>query len=239
MSEKPSFFRRKSTYLVGVPILVLLAVVGGPFVYINFIRDDAPDPLSFDDVSSSSSTSRADAATAPAAVDGTWVIAGDSLVGYRVKETLFGQSAEGVGRTSDVEGSLTIGGTTLTDASFTVDMTTVESDESNRDGQFRGRIMDTAQFPTSEFTLTEPVELDEIPDDLETITVDVTGDLTLRGTTRSVTFPLEARRNGDRIEVNGTIPINFPEWGIPNPSGGPASVGDDGELEVLLVFTRQ
>jgi polyisoprenoid-binding protein YceI len=237
MSDKPSFFRRKSTYLVGIPVLILLAVVGGPFVYINFIRDDAPERLSLDDVTTSS-TARGDDAATPATVDGAWTIADDSLVGYRVDEILFGQTAEAVGRTGAVEGSLTIAGTTVTDASFTVDMTTVQSDESNRDRQFQGRIMDTAQFPTAEFRLTEPLELDEIPDDGREVTVDATGDLTLRGTTKSVTFPVRATRTGDRIAINATIPINFPEWGIPNPSGGPASVGDDGELEVLLVLNR-
>jgi polyisoprenoid-binding protein YceI len=237
MSDKPSFFRRKSTYLVGIPVLILLAVVGGPFVYINFIRDDAPERLSLDDVSTSSTSRGAEAAT-PATLDGPWTIAADSLVGYRVDEILFGQTAEAVGRTDAVEGSLTIVGTTVTDASFTVDMTTVQSDESNRDRQFHGRIMDTARFPTAEFRLTEPLELDQIPDDGREVTVDATGDLTLRGTTKSVTFPVRATRTGDRIAINATIPINFPEWGIPNPSGGPASVGDDGELEVLLVLNR-
>lgn len=237
MSDKPSFFRRKSTYLVGIPLLILLAVVGGPFVYINFIRDDAPERLSLDDVSTTSAPS-GDTTPVPATVDGTWTIADDSLVGYRVDEILFGQTAEAVGRTAAVEGSLTIAGTTVTDASFTVDMTTVQSDESNRDRQFHGRIMDTNQFPTAEFTLTEPLELDEIPEDGREVTVDATGDLTLRGTTKSVTFPVTATRTGDRIAVNATIPISFPEWGIPNPSGGPASVGDDGELEVLLVLNR-
>ena len=32
--------------------------------------------------------------------------------------------------------------------------------------------------------------------------------------------------------------MTFSDYDIDDPSGGPASVGDDGELEVLLVFSR-
>ena len=38
--------------------------------------------------------------------------------------------------------------------------------------------------------------------------------------------------------VNGTVTVTFADYDIDDPSGGPASVGSDGELEVLLVFTR-
>ena len=44
-------------------------------------------------------------------------------------------------------GSFTIAGSSVTDGSFTVDLTTVTSDESRRDNAFQGRIMETSQFP--------------------------------------------------------------------------------------------
>jgi len=53
-----------------------------------------------------------------------------------------------------------------------------------------------------------------------------------------VSFPLKGRRNGATIEVNGTIPVTFADYGIDNPSGGPAQVGDTGEVEVLLAFAK-
>lgn len=40
-----------------------------------------------------------------------------------------------------------------------------------------------------------------------------------------------------RVDL-GTIPVTFADSGIANPSGGPALVGDDGEVEVLLVFAK-
>ena len=44
-----SALRRPRTWLIAVPIAVVLALVAGPFVYINFIKEDAPDRLSLDD----------------------------------------------------------------------------------------------------------------------------------------------------------------------------------------------
>ena len=65
------------------------------------------------------------------------------------------------------------------------------------------------------------------------------GNLTLRGVTKSVTFELTASRKGsDTIAVQGDIPITWSEWGIPEPSFGPAQVASDGEIEFLLVLTR-
>ena len=87
--------------------------------------------------------------TAPAGVDGTWVAVQDSsTVGYRIQEVLAGVDTEAAGRTDQVTGSITIDGTQVTAADFTVDMATFTSDESRRDGQFNGRIMSVDQFPT-------------------------------------------------------------------------------------------
>jgi polyisoprenoid-binding protein YceI len=151
---------------------------------------------------------------------------------------LNGQDNEATGSTTAVTGSLTLGGTTVSTASFSVDMTTVASGERQRDSQFRGRIMQTSQFPTAAFELTSPIQLTSIPDNLTTVTVAATGKLTLHGTTQAVTFNVDARRNGAHLEVRGTIPIAFSDYGINNPSGGPASVGNSGELEFLLVLTK-
>ena len=65
-----------------------------------------------------------------------------------------------------------------------------------------------------------------------------TGDLTLHGVTKSVTFDLSAQRDGANIKVNGTIPVVFADYRISNPSGGPATTADNGLLEFLVVFER-
>ena len=72
----------------------------------------------------------------------------------------------------------------------------------------------------------------------DSITVTVTGDLTLRGVTQSVTFQLEAKADNGRIGVLGNIPIVFSDYEIANPSNGFAQTGDDGLLEFVLVFDK-
>jgi polyisoprenoid-binding protein YceI len=231
-----SAVRNKWTWIIGIPVLLVVVFVGGPFVYINFIRDDAPDPLRFSTETTrpSSSTTTPTAAT----VDGEWNVKPDSTVGYRAREVLFGQSADAAGRTQDVTGTMTVTGTTVDTASFTADLTTLESDSDNRDNAVQGRILNTAEFPNATFELTEPIELGSIPDDLVEVAEQATGDLTIHGTTKSVTFDLKARRNGDTIEVNGSIPITWSEYNIGAPSGGPAQVEDSGHMEFLITFER-
>jgi hypothetical protein len=54
-----------------------------------------------------------------------------------------------------------------------------------------------------------------------------------------VTLDLTAKRTAGRIQAAGSVPVVFAEWGIPNPSFGPAKTGDRGELEFLLLFEPQ
>ncbi len=50
-------------------VVVILGLVGGPFVYINFIKDDPPDRFALDDGDASAATIGASASTAPAGDD--------------------------------------------------------------------------------------------------------------------------------------------------------------------------
>ena len=245
MPSLPPAFRRHRAKLIAAAVVVLLVAVVGPFVYINVIQDDPPPPPSVDDVATgsadgSSSTTSGPSDASSAGIDGTWEVqrSDDVFAGYRVKEVLFGQDTEAVGRTGKVTGTLTAAGTTITKVDVEVDMTSVESDESRRDGQFRGRIMSTDQFPTATFSLTEPIDLGTLPTEGQAVEVDATGDLTLRGVTRRVTIPLDAKRQGDELVVSGSLEVDYDDFQIPDATFGPATVGRTGHLELLLVFER-
>jgi hypothetical protein len=60
----------------------------------------------------------------------------------------------------------------------------------------------------------------------------------MHGTTRLVTVDLTAQRSGAEIRVSGQIPVTFADWNIPNPSFGPVTTEDNGQIEFLLVFAR-
>lgn len=242
--------------------VALIAVVAGAFLlWIFVLRDDAPAALDSGDLDAALSSTTVAAVTVPETVpetvaptvdqtvattsapvdagpDGVWSVAADSTLGYRVQEVLGGIDVEGAGRTSDVTGSLTIAGNQATAAEFTVQMASITSDSERRDGQFRGRIMSVDQFPTATFVLTAPIDFGAVPADGQSLTATATGDLTLRGVTRSVTFEVEAKLEGGRIGVLGSIPILFSDYSIPDPSNGFAVVKDNGLLEFVLVFDR-
>jgi polyisoprenoid-binding protein YceI len=221
--------------IVAALIVLALLVVAGPWVYINLIKDDAPDALS---LQPAVTTTAGEVEQPTNATDGEWAVVADSVVGYRVKEILFGQDTEGVGRTSAVTGSLVIANNEVTSAEFSVDMTSLKSDSSRRDRQVNDRILDTATYPTATFALKEPIAL--TPEALagSDLTVNTTGTLTLRGVTNSVPVTLVARLVDNAIEVNGTIKIVFAEWQIPDPSISAIVVEDRGLLEFLIRFSR-
>jgi polyisoprenoid-binding protein YceI len=226
--------------LVTVAALVALAVAG-LFAYIHFFDGGTPAALSLSPSASAATPgSTQTASTAPSGlVTGTWTVGSGSTAGYRVNEVLLGQSATAVGRTSTISGHLTIAGTAVTAATFTVPMDTIRSDKSQRDGQFDGRIMDVAQYPTGTFTLTSPIDLGSLPAAGVIKNYTAHGRLTLHGTTRAVTFTITAELKGGHIEVAGDIPVLFSDYNIQNPSfAGFVTTQDHGLLEFLLIFTR-
>jgi polyisoprenoid-binding protein YceI len=171
-------------------------------------------------------------------LEGEWLLGPDSVVGYRVKEILFGQSTEGVGRTSEIDGSLTISENSVVSAQFEVAMATLMSDSDRRDRQVNGRILDTASFPTSVFTLTSPIALTPEAVSGAEFPVSAAGKLTLRGVTKDVNVEIVARLIDGLIEINGKIEIVFADWQIPDPSVSGISVEPSGLLEFLLRFSR-
>jgi polyisoprenoid-binding protein YceI len=222
--------------VVAIAVVGSALLIAGPWVYINLIKDDAPAALELTD----NTTSPESTVPTVSDVTGSWSVAtnSDSVVGYRVKEILFGQETEGVGRTKSVTGDLAIADNSVTTASFSVDMTTLMSDAAKRDAQFNGRIMDVASYPTATFTLTQPISLPSNATSGEVITAEATGELTLRGTTKTVIFPIEAQLSGSTFTVVGSITIVFDEWGIPEPGLPGISVDPDGLLEFSLQFSR-
>ena len=246
--------------VIGVVAAVVL-FFAGIFIYANFIND-SPDALDESDLSSAlvattevpTPETATDATTAettapagttpvtePAAADnfdGDWVPTTASEFGYRVEEVLAGVNTTAVGRSNEIEGVLTIDGTTATVVDITVQIENITSDDSRRDSQFSGRIMNAAEFPTATFVLTEPIEFGRIPVGDEQITATATGELTLRGVTNPVTFDVTAQTTDGRIGVLGSIPVLFEDYGIENPSFGVVATEDNGLVEFVLVFER-
>jgi polyisoprenoid-binding protein YceI len=238
---------RKWWYIGGAAVLVL-ALAGFGIWYFVF-RDDSPPAVNIESATESLDSSESGKAQPETAVDGTWTVDRtigtfadftSSFAGYRVQEELASIGAKtAVGRTPDVDGSFTIDGNEVPKAEFTVDLSTLKSDEDRRDGAIRDQAIETARFPTATFTLTKPIPLDEVPAEGKKISVDATGDLTLHGVTKEVTIPLEAQRTGNVIAVTGQVDIPFADFDIAKPTSfAVLSIEDHGILEVQLFLTK-
>lgn len=206
---------------VGVVVLAVLAVVVGPGVYARWQNAQADDAPTI-------------AATGGAveARDGTWSVTDGSFAGYRVEEVLRGQDVTVTGRTEDVTGEVVVADGALTAARVEVDMATIATDQPPRDTYFRDEAIDVRRFPTGTFTLTEPAELGD-----GVTAVTLTGELTIRDVTHVVEVDAQVAADGDTVQVVGSVPITFTDFGVEAPSLGFVTVEDTGWVEFDLRLT--
>lgn len=184
------------------------------------------------------STSPAAATSAPAAtatatptpttepVGGTTFTVTVGKVTVAVREQLASLPApnDAVLVTEDVTGSFTL----LEDGSFTSDskvdagLTTLTSDSRQRDSFVKRNTLNTQQFPTATFV---PTKLEGVTFPLAdgSFSGRLSGQMTIRGTTKEVAWDVTGEKSGDRITVTTK---NAPSW----------KFGDFG-LEIPRVFS--
>jgi polyisoprenoid-binding protein YceI len=127
----------------------------------------------------------------------------------------------------------------VTAAEFSADLTSLQSDSQMRDGQLHRQALETDQFPTATFTLTQPIDLGEVPVEGELIEATATGDLTIHGQTRSVQIPLQARLSGGVVTVTGSLEVVWADYGMSSPNSFMVlSISDRGTMELQLQLTK-
>jgi polyisoprenoid-binding protein YceI len=90
---------------------------------------------------------------------------------------------------------------------ITIQAASIQTHNPRRDPALRDKFLDAPHHPTITFTSTAVDQVDET-------TFSLTGDLTIRGTTRPVTIPLTLTTAGDdRLGLTGTVTINRRDWG--------------------------
>lgn len=219
--------RTKAVVGVGVAVVVVggAAAIFGPGWYADRAEDAAAAEPSLS------------ASAAPAGgVDstGTWTVSDGSYAGYRVDEVLQGEDVTVTGRTEDVTGQVTIAEGEVTAASIEVKVATIATDSDRRDGYFRGNAIQADEFPTATFELTEPAALEEGATEVELV-----GDLMVHGETRSVTVDAEVGGDGaGALQVVGSVPITFADFGVDAPNLGFVKVEDAGTVEFSLELAK-
>ncbi|NYI77395.1 YceI family protein [Nocardioides panzhihuensis] len=219
--------RTKAAIGAGAAVVVVGGVVAifGPGWYADRAEDAAADEPSL-----SASAAPADEADST----GTWTVSDGSYAGYRLDEVLRGEDVTVTGRTEDVTGDVTVADGEVTEASIEVKVATIATDSENRDGYFRENAIEADQFPTATFELTEPAALEEGATEVELV-----GDLTVHGETRPVTVDAEVGGDGaSALQVVGSVPVTFADFGIEAPNLGFVSVEDTGSIEFSLELVK-
>ncbi len=162
-----------------------------------------------------------------------------TFVGFRVDEELASiGSTTAVGRTPVVTGSITIDGETVTAVTVEADMSAITTNDSLRDRPVQ-TALNTAEFPTAVFTLTEPIDLGPDPDSGNPISTTAVGELTVKGITQPVQIALEAQLVDDTVVVVGSTEIVFSDYDVSVPRVPIVlSAEDHGIVELQLFFAR-
>lgn len=146
-----------------------------------------------------------------------------------------------VGTLSLKEGSLDIKKGKLMGGSFVIDMTSINNTDlsggtkEKLEGHLKSDdFFGVGSFPTASFSITEAKASGKGA-------YDITGDLTIKGKTESISFPATMSENGGKYEANATITFDRTKFDVRYGSGsffdnlGDKAISDEIELEVKLV----
>ena len=186
---------------------------------------------------------------APAGVRTFVVVPGESEASFIMNEEFFAQALSKlgveagktvvVGTTPGVTGEIQLDLENVEPverAQFTVDMTGLKTDQSQRDDWLEDNALETSSFPEATFTATTVTGLPESINEGEEISFQLVGDLTVRDVTNSVTFDVTAVLSDDTIKGTAVLPLKLTDFGIDPPDfANTLKVADEFRIEVTLV----
>lgn len=215
----------------------LLAACGGAATPSNSVAQTAAATTSTPAPSASAVTTTA--------TTGTWTVGDTSKATVRVREQLVGVNlpSDAVLVATGATGTFLLkdDGTFSSDSKITFDMTTLASDQRNRDDFVKMDTLQTRQFPKAEFVPTKVSGLTLPMPASGEFTFKLTGQITIHGTTKEVTFDVSAKRSGNELTATTTASPTwkFADFGMSAPSVPfrVVSVVDEIRVVVDLVAT--
>ena len=216
----------------GIGGIISLLVVGSPGV-----RWDPAASVSL-------SSGKKAYAQSPGALLRYRVVPERSEARYLVREQLAGLSFpnDAVGTTSAIQGSIVLdaqGRVLPSESRFTVDLRTLRSDEARRDNYLRRNTLETDRNPNAVFVPTEARGLPIPLPQTGTASFDLVGDLTIRDTTRRITWEATATIQGQDLGVQARTAFRFADFGLRIPRvASVLSVEDTIRLEIDLLLGR-
>lgn len=131
------------------------------------------------------------------------------------------------------EGSVTLdeGGLEMAKIAVTIDMTSTETDDTRLTGVLKGEhFFNVAEYPEATFVSTAISQSDDV--------YMVTGNLTIRGIAKSITFPADISLEDGLLRATAEFTINRKVWGVGEGWVSDTVVKDDVlmELDVVAVL---
>jgi len=158
------------------------------------------------------------------------LVSPDSQASYIVNEEFFAEALTKlgitagkrvvVGSTSGITGEIQLDFDTpelVQAAQFTVDMSSLATDQNRRDEWLTENAIETGVFPQATFIATSASGLPQTINEGEEIHFQLIGDLTVRDVTNSVTFDVTAVLSNDTIKGTATLPLQMTDFGITPP----------------------
>jgi polyisoprenoid-binding protein YceI len=184
-------------------------------------------------------------ASTVSATTSTWTIGSASKAVVSVREQLAGVSLPSDAVLTATGGTGTFGlrsdGTFSSDSKITFDLTTLTSDNRDRDNFVKQDTLQTRQFPKAELVPTKTSGLTLPLASTGTFTFTLTGNLTIHGKTKEVTFNVVAKRNGGELTATATLAptLKFGDFGMSPPTSSfhVLSIVDEIRLVVELTAT--
>jgi polyisoprenoid-binding protein YceI len=168
------------------------------------------------------------------------IIPGESKVTYEVGETFLNQNnrfSTAIGITSQISGEVYANLQNPPASSLStieVDISQFESDSSRRDNAIRQRWLESARFPIARFVPTQIEGLPESYTEGQEYSFRVTGDLTVRDTTKPVTFEVRASLSNQTLTGSATTTILMSDFGV-----GPISIAGVLQTEDAVKVTLE
>ncbi len=149
-------------------------------------------------------------------------VPGKSQARYRVREQLASVSlpSDAVGSTNAISGAIvgkTDGTIVSSESKFVVDLSTLQSDRSQRDNFLRKSVLQTDQYPNAVFV---PKQVQGLPLNLppsSNVSFKLIGDLTIRNVTKPVTWDVTCQSQGNQGTCHATTSFTFEDFNITQP----------------------
>ena len=147
----------------------------------------------------------------------------NSQASYHARERLAGNPfpTDAVGSTHGVSGTIVLNpdGSVNTDLSMvTVDLTTLMSDEGQRDNFIKRNTLQVNQFPTATFAPSQVIGLDTPLPTSGQQTFQLVGNLTVHGVTQPTTWDVSAQFDNASVSGDATTGVNITDFGMSIPS---------------------